>query len=420
MVGCGGSSSSSGGGNSGGGGGSTTPTTVTFTFTGQTPTAVAAKVGTGSFTSVTPASSVSLSVPSGTTKFAVAYVCPAVTVSSNQITYQTVVEATISDGTAYTYSCKVADHAGTTGSLTMSVDASAIADATEVSIEAKNSQYYTQAPYYLVTSDLDFAAPVGIDRVDIVAWNNAQTGGVYTLTAVAAKSFTGQSVPGTLNGGDTVVLGSEDLVSQQSITYSNVASGYTAPDSVVDFMPTGNSASLFLASNATSQYPVLPAGVTLGGGTYEFLSTTYASNSNPSGHLSVLQKVSSAKAITVDFPDPWSYAGPTAAVWPTMTFAYSGFSGKSGVSQTGEIDWLTGGQTQSTYTVISSYNYQGGSTQMAFPNLSGLSGFLAAPGSGTTVVWGAVVTQSDVGILKSSTAGESARMVTTNGFYTVP
>jgi hypothetical protein len=71
LTGCGGSSNgttSNGGGN---------PQTVAFTFTGGTLTAAAVATGTGTFSSTTlQSNALNVSVPSGTTDYSIAYVCP--------------------------------------------------------------------------------------------------------------------------------------------------------------------------------------------------------------------------------------------------------------------------------------------------------------------------------------------------------
>jgi hypothetical protein len=73
IAGCGGSSnvvSSSSG----------TPTTVTVTFSGATPTAVATQIGNSAYTAATLTSGqLSLQIPDETTNFAVAFACPPVT-----------------------------------------------------------------------------------------------------------------------------------------------------------------------------------------------------------------------------------------------------------------------------------------------------------------------------------------------------
>lgn len=107
IAGCGGGS---GGNNTGGGGGSST--TVTFTFVFDSAPTVAARIGSGSFAPVTLSSNtLTLSIPQGTTDFAVAYLCPAYPYFVNGIQYsyndQYVIEASTQDQTSFTESCPV-------------------------------------------------------------------------------------------------------------------------------------------------------------------------------------------------------------------------------------------------------------------------------------------------------------------------
>lgn len=422
VAGCGGGASSggSGGGGTGGGGNSTT---VTFSFEGATPTAVATQVGSGAFQTVTPAASVSLTLPSGTTKFAVAYVCPAVMVNSSTgqvlTTGQDVFEATTTDGTSFSGTCGMANWTGTTGTLTFGVDASAINGASEISVQAENSQYYAQAPYELVASNATLAAPVGTDRVDIEAWGTTGSGFQYLLTTYAAKTLTGQSVPGSLNGGNTVVLGAEDLVTMEPITFNGTPSGFSGPFVTADYLPTGEAGSFLLTYGAATEYPGLPAGVTQGGGSYDVQAEAIAVP-NATAAVTVLQRFSSAGPVTVNFPAVWTYPGPSAAALPTFNFDYTGFAGKSGVSQTGEIGWLTGQSTEMSYFVKSSASYQGSSASMTMPNLTSLPGFLAPPASGTSVFWVAAVSQSDTGSLQPVSGSMTESTATAEGSFTVP
>jgi hypothetical protein len=86
------------------------PAVVTFTITGGTPTAVAAKVGSGPFTAAALTSgTVTISLPSGVNNFAVAYVCteslpPSGNGGSGEAE-QDIFEASTLDGTSFTGSC---------------------------------------------------------------------------------------------------------------------------------------------------------------------------------------------------------------------------------------------------------------------------------------------------------------------------
>ena len=124
LAGCGSGSGNTTGGGVGGGGGNN-PTTVTFTVTGGTPTAVATQIGSGAFTSATlSGGSLTLSVPSGTTNFAVAFVCPPLTSYTPPETEQYVYEASTLDGTSFSEWCLGGSSNEATGTLTGAVDAS--------------------------------------------------------------------------------------------------------------------------------------------------------------------------------------------------------------------------------------------------------------------------------------------------------
>src|SRR6185437_14297378 len=101
------------GGGSGGAGstglpgpGDSNPTVVTFKFNSGTPSAVAARVGSGAFTAQTlSAGALSLSIPSGTSNFAVAFVCTLTLNGLAQIPEQFVFEASTADGSSFNLPC---------------------------------------------------------------------------------------------------------------------------------------------------------------------------------------------------------------------------------------------------------------------------------------------------------------------------
>jgi uncharacterized membrane protein len=68
---------------------------------------------------------------------------------------------------------------------------------------------------------------------------------------------------------------------------------------------------------------------------------------------------------------------------------------------------------------MASANYQNGSPTVKFPDLSGLSGFLPAPPSGTQVTWLAQITQASGGQV-SSPSNVMAVTVSNSGFFNVP
>ena len=90
---------------------------------------------------------------------------------------------------------------------------------------------------------------------------------------------------------------------------------------------------------------------------------------------------------------PWSYAGPTRAALSSFDFVYTGLSGQSGVCDSAVLSW-EGTFGYNHIQVTATANYQNGSTTVALPDLSNLSGFVSALPSGTQVLGAASIAQS--------------------------
>jgi hypothetical protein len=426
LAGCG-----SGGTTGGGGGGGTNPTAVTVNITGATPAAIATQIGSGAFTAATASSNtVTLSVPSGTKNFAIAWVCSQNQAESTQ-SDQYVIEATTSDGTSYQLGCPLAGSAGTTGTLTLSVDASAFSTTSEIPsyllIEAQDgANIVNTEPNGLVASNLGFSAPSGSDRVDLMVYANNLENGFASQYIAAAKSFTGVTVPGTLNGGNTVVFTSADAAVQEPITYNNIPSGFSTANSFVLVTPAGEQYSYLANIDATTTYSALPASIAQSGDTY-YLSAS-SSNAVSSGQSSTNEFVSEYKtfagegSVTVTFPAPWSYSGPTPAALPTFVINYSGFAGQPNVADAGSVQWTLPSNANSSYNyhVTATSNYMNGSTSFQFPDLSSMAGFIPDPVSGATLNWTAAVVQSSLGPYQPESNSETGFSVADDGTYTVP
>jgi hypothetical protein len=404
LAGCGG-----GGGSMGGGG---NPTAVSFTFAGATPTTVAAKIGSGTFTVQTlAANKLSLSLPSGTSTFAVAYACT----NGSLPTFQEVFEASVADGSSFTLPCLAPLSTGPTGTLTGNVDASAFPKANLLHLAVDNGSTGFLGTI-MADSNFSLAPPAGNDRVEVLAYDNAAQGLIPTPTLVAAKNFTGQTVPGALNGARQVVLAAADATTTQTLAYSNVPSGYAAPSTEVGFLMGGlNRISI---ADASTQYPVLPAGAVASGDFYEFVSTAMNS-ARPSEIMIVSRSLASPGAVSLTFPSPWSYAGPSPAALPSFDFSYTGFSGKNGVFDSALLLW-SNSPVIGQYLVTASANYLQGKTTVAFPDLSGIAGFMAPPPSGAEVVWASLITQDSLGVSQPLASNATITTVGNSGQYTVP
>jgi hypothetical protein len=420
LSGCGGSSSGSGGGGGGGGGGGNTPTTVTVSFAG-TPTALATQVGSGSFTAATLTSgTLTLSIPSGTTNFAVAYLC-----GDDGYTQQTVIEASTLDGTSYSASYCPSLATQPTGTLTGSADASAIAGAEFVGINAYNGSGYSES--VLLTGDsgpINFALPSGTDRLAATAYTAAPSNpltfnSVETLLAV--RNFDSVTIPGALNGGNTVTLGAADEVTMQPITYKNVPSGFAAPTTTAYYEWSGGG-ELLLSNGATTQYPAIPAAAGEGGDYYSFGAVTEMSTNGGATEAGVAASTitTASGPLTFTFPAPWIYAGPTPSAQPVFNMANSGITGKTGVMDYVTMAWNISAAGETNSALFATANYLNGSTSVAIPNLTGVSGFLSGPPSGGTVVWFADVEQSTAASLQPLNQNGTLVDVESGGSFTVP
>lgn len=393
-------------GSSGSGAGSgNTGTTVTFTFQGQ-PTAVAARIGSGSFAVQSLASDkLSLTIPSGTTNLAVAWVCPDGS--------QYVNEVSTADGSSFSALC-VGQQAPATGTLTATLDLSTIPGVFQVTINASDGNYDTASNFLSGTAGFgnpfSASAPTGNDRVDLLAYGS-QSG---SLSLLWAKDFPTQAVPGTLNGGNTIAMGPADATVSQPITYANVPSGFTPTTYVSYNLSSGGS--FLVANNAVSQYPALPTAIAKAGDYYEFEATA-ANGTNSS--VSSYAGISSPGPVNLTFPAPWTYSGPTPAALPTFDFSYTGFVGKSSVLHTGSILWPKPNFTH-FYLLEITPNALNGSTTATMPDLSGIPGFLAPPTSGQSVSWYADTIQEDTKTGQPIGLGSTSSNVQTYGSLTVP
>jgi hypothetical protein len=133
----------------------------------------------------------------------------------------------------------------------------------------------------------------------------------------------------------------------------------------------------------------------------------------------VAKSSSSAGPVSFVFPAPWTYAGPTPAALPSFNFAYTGFSGGSGVYQTALTGW-NGASGFTEIEVTATRNYQNGSTTVTFPDLTGLTGFVTTPASGTQVTWVALIAESSLDTPQPMTANSTITTVENAGAYTVP
>ncbi len=424
IVGCGVSPGSNGGSSGSNSGGS--PTVVTFTFTGVTPTVVATKTGSGPFIAVPLTSgTVTINVPSGVNNFAVAYTCstsfPPSGNGPSVVVEQDVYEATTLDGSAFTGSCLgavVPASPPATGTLTGSVDASAIPGASSLDVYAMGDGFDSAfGSPSSNASGFGFAAPTGSDRVLVLAYNDVYSPPALagSTTVVAARSFENQAVPGAVNGGNPVVLAPSDETTPVPITLGSLPAGFTLEGTTANLVT--SSGNIILAAPATGHYPALPAGAME---SVEYYSVN-ASATNGTGVTSISRTSPTAVPVAFTFPAGWSYAGPTPASMAIFDLAYAGFSGTNGISYAVSGVWSPAGLGEQHVTVIhATGNYLGGGTSITWPDLSSVTGFYSPPASGSSVLWGASVTQTTYASQPASPANATVTTVGNSGHYIVP
>jgi hypothetical protein len=394
---------------------------VSFNFTGGAPIAVATQIGSGNFTTATiSSSSVSISVPNGTKSFAIAWVCPIAQEPSAPVFQQFVLEATLTDGTSLNPSCILQAEQGQTATVTLSVNASLFGspayDDPALAIWAQNGPEVTVGypTAGLVANEFSLSAPMGTDRVDLLVEaaeiSPLDPYGFYSYL-VAAKSFSGQSAPGSLDGGSTIVFGTSDATISEPITVNNIPQGYFAPSTSASVVPVGEQFGYTLNQVTGNEYQGLPASMSQPGDRYSL--STFSDNSVDIGpdlyagcFVGEEQQFTGEGPTMVTFPPTWSFSAPNAAPLPTFDISYSGFSGQSGVGYLGSIDWSPPGDALDSYLyqVTATSSFLNGATSLQLPDLSNISGFAPDPVASDTIQWTIEALQSDAGLQFSSSS----------------
>lgn len=335
ITGCGGSSGGagsggSGGGNGGGNGGGSgdQATTITFGFISGTPTQVAVKVGSGNYTLENPTSNkLTISVPSGTATYSVAFLCPPFQQEVNDtLELEFIQFESVQDGTTVNGQCpgQVNSTAPPMGNLTGTLDASAFLAPLTIDIAISAPGYTPVAQGMPASNSFQASGPVGADRVTI-GLSDSSDGSL-----LAIKNFNNQTVPGVLNGGNTVTFGSTDATTMQPVTFMNLPTGFSAP-STTAIAVVGGFFTLSTSPGTITQYPQFSAGVMQSGDYYSFQASSSLTSGAQTSTVGSFLYPTSGGPVTLSFPAPWSTAGPAPASRPTFTFDYTGYAGKSGV-----------------------------------------------------------------------------------------
>lgn len=400
-----------GGSNGGSKGGGPEPTMVTFTFKGATPVEVASQVGSGAFTQAAlSGNQLTLTVPSGETKFSVAYLCPASTGSANPQNFEFLEQATVADGTSYSAFCFTANTSKT------------ITAPLKVNAEAfPNAEYVIAGGVYLPWTDsiMDFNVTLEPGSQDVPIYILKDFNSIDDYLAI--KILRGQQGPGALNGGAPVVLGDSDKVTYQPISYRNIPAGYGVSGPFVEYETAAGASITLDFDGPSNQYLAMPSAAYKSGDYYLIISAAGpAGNQNPgeSNLAEVETLTSTGGPLDVTFPAPWPFSSPTASELPAFNFSYSGFAGNSNVLNYASFYWNPNKTTLDEIAITATANYLSGSTTSTVPDLSALTGFLTLKGFSGTVTWSAQVSQGNLS--GASPTNGSSQYVTHAGTYTLP
>lgn len=419
IAGCGGGSGMSGGGGNGGsggggngGGGGSSDTAVVIQFSDPAPTLVAAKIGSGSYAAETlAAGKISITVPSGTTTYSVAYLCPPrisdnVTIGVEELQFESVL-----DGTTVNLGCP--QQAGPQDTLTGTIDASAFPAAESMIISTRSSTSAGEGLVVPAGGAFQVSGPTGTDRALVALYDSDQIN--FSANLIAIKNFDNQAVPGALNAGNPVVFGAGDAAIQAPITFANIPTGFSATPRVWVWL---DDELIPITSGVVSQYAQLPAGMMKTGDYYSFLATS-SSGSQTTETVGAEAYPTAGGPVSLSFPAPWSSSGPSAAALPTFKLDYTGFAGDAKAYAQAQLDWASGADAGGNLQITATQNYLSSTTSITVPDLSGVNGFLAPPARGTIVGWMEIFV-NPVLPLKTSPAGGTDNYAMVQGNYSVP
>jgi hypothetical protein len=341
---------------------------VTVSFGGTTlPSAVATQTGVGGTwkQATLKGSSVTFSVSSG--PYAVAYACTEGTLTENEV-----YELSTSDSRSPTVACP-ATSTSTASTLSGTIDVSAVSGAAGANFYCLDGASSAS----VVTGTYSLTCATGTQDIVVQAIDPSDN-------TLAVKIVRSQALPAGASTLNISSLGTPDTTSTQTYTLSGIPSGENSPTAAVYYF-TSNGTEFLLSSSVTQTYAVVSSTDSASGDYYEAFASAAASGGAP--QQVDFQLFNPAKALSLVFPAVWTYAGPTPASFPTFTTGYTGFTNSGAVSYEAIAAWASGSQSIRSVVVASSNWLKSSGATLALPNLTALTGFAAAPATGTNVTW---------------------------------
>ncbi len=395
--------------------GAATGTIVTASFNGATmPSAVAYQVGTtGKFqTLALSGSSVSFTLPSGTTAYGFAYRCPTF-VAVNTYSNESIIQATTTDTTSLSLSCPTLS-----GSINATFNASAIPGVTSVSLYAG---YQSDQINEAVGSVSLSGIPTGKFDVALVVEGANGALALQIQRGISVTNSTTIAFP---------PMTTADEVGTAPVSITGVPSGAVNSGFTATYNTSGGLSIILpgpFNGAPQSTYRTAPSNQSQAGDFY--LLRGIANLSTQSIDAEVTSNT--ASAVILPLPSPLtSVTDPMAAAFPTFNANTSGFTIEGTVVDSSWTQFqapAVNPTVYNTYTHVTK-TWLGTNTSFTTPDLSTLTGFAPAPPSGGREFWSLYSTsgtplqidplqQSGVEDLTSPTSVQS---ISTSGFFTTP
>ncbi len=285
-------------------------------------------------------------------------------------------------------------NSSTTTSVTLSVDASAIPNAQQVEVLSSLGGGFS----YANTGSIPLSLASGTSDFLVSALDAHQN-------VLAIRRLHSQTIPGSLNGGQPVVLTTSDETTVEPVTFQN-APANSSP-SPYPFFFTASGLGFSVMDQGTNYHPLnayqgMPADVMESGDYYQIIgAASLPINGSFTEGSSVLSTITTPTTgpVSITLPQPLPAADAnnlsfTANTLPTFNLAYGGFSDPSltYLAYTGQIAWTQESssnvpQADFLINVYATASYMNGATTLPIPDLSSIPGFVAAPGSGAQLNW---------------------------------
>ncbi len=391
-----------------------TGTTVTASFAGATmPSAVAYQSGTtGTFKALAlSGSSVSFTLPSGTSAYGFAYICPTF-VAVYPYSNESIIQATTTDTTSPSLACP-----SLSGNISATFDVSAIpgAQSTLLFEGYWNDQLYATSGVQSLSG-----VPTGTFDVALVAIGQNGALGIQIQRGVNVTSSTSIAFP---------PMTAADELGSAPVSITNVPSGASSSGFSTTYNTAGDlSAILPGPFNGVPQstYPTVPSSQSQSGDFY--LIQAGANLTAPSESVVAWVSSNTASAVTATLPSPSSsLTPPMAAAFPTFNAIAGGFTVAGTVVNSSWTQFQTNSTVYNTYTYVTK-TWLGTNTTFTVPDLSTLTGFAPAPPSGGLEFWALYSTAGtplqfnslQQSVFEVLSPPVSLQYISTSGAFTVP